>query len=256
MVALQENTVIYLATAREEHGDPVAHLAVMTKQKGSNNKRTSRRSSSEVKKLILESARTEFAKRGYAETGSRDIAHTAGVAVSVLYRHFDSKADLFSAAVLEPFVQAFDKLGNDWIQQLGDPLPDEQLMQVFLHDIYSQLLEHQRALNQLLLNRGELDAEMLARIRDVFAQLFARQTVMTQLEVNRRPWMAKDNIDVSLRMLMSMLLGVSTYGWMLLPEGEQHTSSKTLLDAMVRFGLFGMAEPPASVTKNKTKNSR
>lgn len=55
---------------------------------------------------LLEAALPCFARRGYAGTGTRDLARDAGVSEPILYRHFPSKAELFRA-VLE---QAGDRL--------------------------------------------------------------------------------------------------------------------------------------------------
>ncbi len=47
-----------------------------------------------VKESVVAAARTEFARRGYAATTIRDVAHSAGVGMATLYRRFDSKEAL------------------------------------------------------------------------------------------------------------------------------------------------------------------
>jgi AcrR family transcriptional regulator len=51
---------------------------------------------------ILAAATTAFARSGFAATGLDDIAVEAGVTRVILYRHFDSKTDLYQA-VLDRF---------------------------------------------------------------------------------------------------------------------------------------------------------
>lgn len=51
---------------------------------------------------ILAAATTAFARSGFAATGLDDIAAEAGIARVLLYRHFDSKTDLYQA-VLDRF---------------------------------------------------------------------------------------------------------------------------------------------------------
>ncbi|MGH1561560.1 TetR family transcriptional regulator [Mumia sp. DW29H23] len=49
---------------------------------------------SDVKETVVAAARAEFARRGYAATTIRDVAHGAGVGMATLYRRFDSKEAL------------------------------------------------------------------------------------------------------------------------------------------------------------------
>ena len=48
---------------------------------------------------ILAAATKAFARNGFAATGLDDIAAEAGVTRVILYRHFDSKTDLYQAAL-------------------------------------------------------------------------------------------------------------------------------------------------------------
>lgn len=64
-------------------------------------KRAPRRrlSAPERRAALLEAALPCFARRGYAGTGTRDLARAAGVTEPILYRHFPSKAGLFQAVL-------------------------------------------------------------------------------------------------------------------------------------------------------------
>jgi AcrR family transcriptional regulator len=203
--------------------------------------RQHRRSPAELRALILDSARAEFGANGYSATTNRDVAHRAGVALSVLYRHFETKADLFSEAVLEPFVRGFEQLGADWLRQLGEPLGDEDLMRVFIRDIHDNLRANQHALDQMLFGRAELPEPMLARIRIAFEKLVTELRLMTELEARRRGWMSTDGVDMSVRVLLGMIIGMSSYSWMLAPDRKD----EDVVDGMVRVGLFGMTRPEA-----------
>jgi AcrR family transcriptional regulator len=58
------------------------------------------------REVIIDAAREEFVRTGYAGTKVRVIADRAGVNDAMLYRHFDSKEELFEAAVAEPIRSA------------------------------------------------------------------------------------------------------------------------------------------------------
>nr|WP_052477973.1 TetR/AcrR family transcriptional regulator [Kibdelosporangium sp. MJ126-NF4]CEL15110.1 Transcriptional regulator, TetR family [Kibdelosporangium sp. MJ126-NF4]CTQ93294.1 Transcriptional regulator, TetR family [Kibdelosporangium sp. MJ126-NF4] len=65
---------------------------------------------------ILARATEVFADKGYAPTGLEDIAEAAGVSRMILYRHFESKADLYRSAC--------DRAGERLAAATGDELTE------------------------------------------------------------------------------------------------------------------------------------
>ncbi len=65
-----------------------------------------RMTASARREQLLETAREVFLRRGYGETTVRDISDAAEVNVALLYRHFQSKEELFDAAVAQPLEEA------------------------------------------------------------------------------------------------------------------------------------------------------
>lgn len=53
----------------------------------------------ERREQILAAATKAFARNGFAATGLDDIAAEAGITRVILYRHFDTKSDLYQAAL-------------------------------------------------------------------------------------------------------------------------------------------------------------
>jgi len=49
--------------------------------------------------VIVDAALRAFLENGYAESSVNRIAKEAGVSIKTLYRHFESKDDLFSAVM-------------------------------------------------------------------------------------------------------------------------------------------------------------
>ena len=57
-----------------------------------------------VRELIVEAARACFAEHGYAGTTTRLVASRAGGVENLIFKHFGTKAGLFDAAVVSPFI--------------------------------------------------------------------------------------------------------------------------------------------------------
>jgi AcrR family transcriptional regulator len=53
----------------------------------------------ERRELVLEAATRAFARNGYAATSLDEVALEAGISKVILYRHFESKADLYRAVL-------------------------------------------------------------------------------------------------------------------------------------------------------------
>jgi AcrR family transcriptional regulator len=61
---------------------------------------TPRLGRAERREQILAAATRAFARAGFSATGLDDVAAESGISRAILYRHFDSKTDLY-LAVLE-----------------------------------------------------------------------------------------------------------------------------------------------------------
>lgn len=57
----------------------------------------------ETKRLLIESAKSEFIKKGFQKASLRTICKNAGVTTGALYFFFNNKEDLFSSIVEKPY---------------------------------------------------------------------------------------------------------------------------------------------------------
>ncbi|WP_375002600.1 TetR/AcrR family transcriptional regulator [Aeromicrobium sp. CTD01-1L150] len=70
---------------------------------------------------ILAAATRAFARHGFADTGLDDIAEEAGVTRVVLYRHFDSKAELYRTILDRACERLAERVGTDGFED--DAIP-------------------------------------------------------------------------------------------------------------------------------------
>ena len=119
-------------------------------------------------------------------------------------------------------------------------MDDADLMRVFLRDVYGTLTANRHALDALISSRDELPEAMTERIRSAFDRLITQLRLMTELEARRRGWMSTEGIDMSVRVLIGMVMGMSSHGWLLLPDGDPDAVEADVIEGMIKLGLWGM----------------
>lgn len=75
---------------------------------------------------LIEAARDVFLELGYQGARTSDIADRAGINEALIYRHFDSKDDLFEAAVLAPLHAFVDRLSPGAAQMVAAANDEER----------------------------------------------------------------------------------------------------------------------------------
>jgi AcrR family transcriptional regulator len=103
------------------------------------------------KRSILNAARRAFTETGDMNaTTVRAIAEEAGISEGVIYRHFESKEQLFFEAVVEPLREAVDALvAASQVIDRDEPLSAERQMES-LQGLYRQLVSTFREIVPLL----------------------------------------------------------------------------------------------------------
>lgn len=93
------------------------------------------------KKSILQAARRAFTETGDMNgTTVRAIAERGGISEGVIYRHFESKDQLFIEAVVEPLREAVDKLvAASQVVDRDEPLTPERQVET-MNGLYRQLI--------------------------------------------------------------------------------------------------------------------
>jgi AcrR family transcriptional regulator len=113
----------------------------MAKTSGTTAKAT-RRARGAPRLLLLEAARTLFARQDYRSVKTRDIADAAGVLEHLLFRQFGSKAALFKEAVVVPFLRLVDDLDARWETFERGRETSESVAREFLGALYDLFVEN------------------------------------------------------------------------------------------------------------------
>jgi AcrR family transcriptional regulator len=103
--------------------------------------RTRRLTAEARRKSILKAARRAFSETGDMNgTTIKAIAERGGISEGVIYRHFESKDQLFYEAVVEPLREAVDELvAASEVVDRDEPLTPERQLET-LQGLYRQLI--------------------------------------------------------------------------------------------------------------------
>jgi AcrR family transcriptional regulator len=206
--------------------------------------RGSRRSTEEVRALIVAAAEQQFAELGYAQTTMRGIAGAAGISLSVLYRQFPSKEGLFSATLLAPFLASFREFAEAWSGQVGSPWEDERLVGEFVRDLYRSLIVHRHSLIALLAAGEDSGNELLEEVRAGLSAGLADLRVMAEHEARVRGWFSPETVRFSNSLVIAMITGRVLIGpW--LDDPIRDSDDDALIDALTRMAMHGMRLAPA-----------
>jgi AcrR family transcriptional regulator len=192
-----------------------------------------RRSSEEVRAAIMERATAEFSTTGYPQTTMRAVAERAGVSLSVLYRHFESKEDLFAAAVITPFTAFLKQFAAAWRDQIDAPLDERGMVEEFVRDFHGALAPHRDAIVALVALHEAPNMALLERLRASLTAVVSDIGRIAQHEARRRD----RRPDLSLQrvwLVISLLIGELLMR-PLLPDvwgGTGGTGSRTGQDPM------------------------
>jgi len=113
-----------------------------------------RRTNTEVRALILQSARELFAERGYAKTTTRDIAKRAKASEVLLFRYFNSKAELFEEAISEPFDDFMRQIVQDRVAAEAGTADPTELGRIYVRALYERLLTERQLILSLITTRA------------------------------------------------------------------------------------------------------
>jgi AcrR family transcriptional regulator len=126
-----------------------------------------------VRSLIVAAATELFTERGYNQTTMRDVASSAGIALSVLYRQFESKERLFSSTFVAPFLESFERFRDRRAATAVDRPNDELLIDEFIRDLHQSLGTHRRTIITLLGALEDPGTELIDEVRAGLGEAWA-----------------------------------------------------------------------------------
>jgi AcrR family transcriptional regulator len=203
--------------------------------------RRTRRDSHELREMLLVSARVLFDEHGYQATTTAEISRHAGVSERVLFNQFGSKATLFDAAVIEPFVELLTNYVDEWIQDTSDATPEQRLERL-IQGLFKLARQHRTALLTALSANGE-DQPGGTHLLDQLARAMQRLETITPSPAYRDEYRGLDMPAVAAN-TAGMILGVALLDSLIFPAGSRRPSNRRLTDEMRKLLLDGLRHRP------------
>jgi AcrR family transcriptional regulator len=204
----------------------------------------SRRSSDEIQALILSAARELFAARGYSGTSTRDLADRAGVAESVLYRKYNTKAALFEEAVAQPFRELLEAYATRWEKRAAHERRPEVLARDYVESLFDFLTSH-RELGLALVNVYSFESEIAEQIGSVLSSALDR--------IERIGWQQAEDLDlpgldigVTIRVVAGMVFSQALFKGLFFPD-RPRVSKARIVDEMVNVMIYGETGRPRTL---------
>jgi len=188
--------------------------------------RGSRRSTTEIRELILSAARDQFVANGFMATRTRDVADQAGVQERLLFTNFGSKLGLFNAALVEPLKGV---VADFLAVKHSEELSVEARLGVLIGGLYDIAREHRSALRSVLGAGGGAEADGLR------AELFAEIAAALQQTVEKVSSYPHVDSRAAMIDLAGMVFGVALLDDMLIEPRSRRPSRARLLNEMTKM---------------------
>jgi AcrR family transcriptional regulator len=198
--------------------------------------KATRRPRGEPRRLLLDAARTLFARQDYRGTTTREIADTAGVLEHLLFRQFGSKAGLFREAVVVPFMAIVDDLNTRWESLEAGPGSAEAVAREFLGALYDLFVEN-RGLVMTLWTADALTEDELRetgiveidRALGILGQLGGKGFDILGMDA--------DHQDLAARSTVAMVAGMAAFGKTFF--GGTRPPRDVIVEELVQANLHG-----------------
>jgi AcrR family transcriptional regulator len=202
-----------------------------------------RRSSAEVRSLVVRAARELFEERGYEQVSTRDIAARAGVTQALVFRHFATKADLFVDVAYLPFSEFLGEYMDGWATRGQDRDTSARDTEVFVGGLYRILLKNRKLLVTLNSESVAESPHVPTHMATLLQDLLGRLEAAVGREATER---GTETIDprYAVRFAFALVYGTVLLGDALFPEVADDVAAGSISNAMAGFVLRGSQLPP------------
>lgn len=195
-----------------------------------------------MRREILAAAEELFAIRGYAGTTTKEIARAAQTTETGIFRAFNSKRELFNAAILAPLEEFMAHYAQDWLPNPRRHGTPEEALRQFAEELYSLVIGHRQLFSALVAN-GLVGTDA----QPVFARL---EKVSDRIKVEHGlSW----DTPIAARAMVGMVVSMAMFEDVLYPSSRR-PSRKRIVDELTRIliGAAGLSPAPDEVAPRRS----
>jgi len=198
----------------------------------STRQRRTRRTSADIRALLVGAARELFLTQGFEATTTKQICARAGVAEPLLFTNFGSKAELFEIAVLAPIAEFVSDYAASW-KTSADYAPQRRT-DAFVRGLYMLAQRNRTVLLAALVQRLDRDSDGRRDVLDRVAATLQGLSGVSDLE-------RYDDVDppAAVAAALGMVLGAALLDDLLFPRDARRPSRERLITEMEKLILYG-----------------
>jgi len=184
-----------------------------------------------VRSALLEAARELFEEKGYAGATTREIADRAGVNEGLIFRHFECKANLFSATMSAPLSEMLSAFMAS---------PDAGDASLFISRMIAFLRQNRQLLMALVAAQAyEQELGGAPSLHAFFAESLAEVRLHPRLSLE--PAIEPEQLLQTIRYGFASVVGVLLLeDWVFGAAREQGGICADSLGQFIEYGMYGL----------------
>jgi AcrR family transcriptional regulator len=203
-----------------------------------------RRPTEEIRARILKAARELFVAQGYRGTTTREISARAGVVEKLIFSNFGSKAKLFEATLLTPFVALFTDYVDSWSRPLQTSEDAEQLVERFVTGLFDLVHSNRELLRPLIAAQIHDGDDLQGLAQTISAQVAGALAALGQPSVldEAARFFEFEDFPVIEAAAIAMILGLVLLDDWLFPPGRRRPSRARQIQAVCDLMFHGVSQ--------------
>ena len=186
------------------------------RRRHSHTEKRTRRTRDDILSRIVNAAREEFNRNGFAGATTAAIARRADVTEAQLFRYFGSKANLFRETIFKPVDQHFMRFMNQHLPDIRKAAPGSaEMTDLYATELQRFIREHAGMLASLVIAQTYEPGSGRAGINSLHTY-FDRAAAMMQLRLKDR---AQVDPKLTVRVVFGALLASVMFREWLFPAG-------------------------------------